>query len=344
MKKRRSLTFSLFLIVSFLIGCGIWAYLSPQQFDALVQLVRQRVTTTPETEVADDHLKPGEPAMDSSEVVSGNDLIRRSRQMMQEQLTSFSAEILQIIQTPEMSYSAKGAYVQTSRLQSRLEISMEIKGIQGHLLQVSNGQVVWTVREVKNLKPIRRVKQDEEFSGEEVRIERVDLKRLADFAGSQQISFGDPRFAREFLTGIPGLLAALEAEMDFKFVKKVALQGVPHFIIQGEWKIPPDQREFDDSFAAKVFAGEVPQRVRLYLRASDLMLVRYLCLKKRPDGNGWYAPLAMELSHIMTNESINPSIFQYSPAGDQVPKDVTHKYLDRLKKTFPLDSEDNQQD
>ncbi len=241
-----------------------------------------------------------------------------------------------------MSYSASGSYVQTSRLQSRLEIEMEIEGIKGHLLQVSNGQVVWTVREIKNLKQIRPVKHDEEFSGEELRIERVDLKRLTDFADSQNIALNDPQFAREFYTGIPGLLAALEAEMNFTFSKQVSLQGTPHYIIEGEWKVPIDEREFDDKFAAKVFAGEVPQRIRLYLRASDLMLARYLCMKKRPRGEGWYAPLAMELSNIVINKPVNPGLFNYSPAGDQVPKDITHTYLERLKKTFKINSENQQ--
>ena len=130
--------------------------------------------------------------------------------------------------------------------------------------------------------------------------------------------------------------------MNFTLIKQVALQGVAHYVLQGEWKIPVEQRQFSDKISEMAFAGEIPQRVRLYLRASDLMLARYICMKKRPEQNGWYAPLAMELSNIIINESINPVTFNYSPAGDQVPKDITHKYLDRLEKRFHLEAKTNQ--
>jgi len=342
MKKRHSLTLPALLIVSLLTGGGIWVYTSPQKLETLLQFVRQKVANKPAVQDIESKPTAGKQVSQLAQTINGNDLIRRSRQMMQEKISSFSADILQIIQTPEMNYSANGTYVQTSRLQSRLEIEMEIKGIQGHLLQVSNGQVVWTVREIKNLKQIRPVKHDEDFSGEELRIERVDLKHLADFAEAQNITTSDPRFAREFSRGIPGLLAALEAEMNFTLIKQVTLQGVAHYVIQGVWKIPVEQRQFSDKISEMAFAGEIPQRVRLYLRASDLMLARYLCMKKRPEEKGWYAPLAMELSNIIINEPITPSTFNFSPAGDQVPKDITHKYLDRLEKTFHVKVNTNQ--
>ncbi len=337
MKKLRSLTFPALILAASLVGVAVWISMSPEKLETLRQFAGQKSEKQPEIKGIESESSNDELASGSSQAVNGNSLVHRSRLMMQENIASFSAEILQIIQTPERTYQATGTYIQTSRLQSRLEINMEVKGIQGRLLQVSNGQVIWTVRELKNLQQIRPVSNKQDFSGLELRIERVDLKRLSDFAEAQNVPVTDPRFAREFSAGIPGLLAALEAEMNFTIIKQVTLQGVLHYIVQGEWKTPIDQRQFSDSFSAVAFAGEVPQRVRLYLRASDLMLARYLCLKKRSDGNGWIALLAMELSKIVINESVNPSTFHYSPTGDQVPKDVTHKYLGRLEKVFEVE-------
>lgn len=333
MNKLRKLTFPGLFALSALIGLGSWASTHPEKIQEHLPFLSPLVAkqSTPPAIASSEPL-----TSDSSQGIDANKLVHKSRLMMQDYSSSFSAEILQIIQTPETSYRATGTYTQASNFRSRLEVSMEIQGIKGRLLQVSDGQVIRIVRELKNLQQIRPASHEEEFSGEELHIEHVDLKRLFDFAKSANKSLQDPRFAREFLAGIPGLLAALEAEMNFKLLKQVLIQDEPHYVLQGDWKIPVEEREYADSFSSQVFSGEVPERIHIYLRVSDLMLVRYLCLKKRPRSNNWYAPLAMELSNIVINTDVQKIAFHWQPQGDQVSKDVTHKYLDRLKNTFQV--------
>ena len=333
MKKLPNLTFPGFLVVLVLLGLGCWAFTYPKNFQELLKL-SSKIAAKQATDPVTSANSPASSSIAGGK--NGNDLIQQARLMMQGQNSAFTADILQIIQTPETSYRATGTYAQTSDLRSRLEINMNIQGIQGRLLQVSNGQVSWIVRELKNLQQIRPANHEEAPPTEEVQIERIDLQRLYDFAQTENVSLQDPRFAREFASGIPGLLAAIEAEMDFTLIKRVAIQDIPHYVLQGEWKVPLDQKKFEDSLSAQIFAGAAPERIRIYLRASDLMLVRYMCLKKRPKGKGWYAPLAMELSNIVVNGDVSQIAFHWQPEGDQVSEDVTHKYLDRLQKVFQI--------
>ncbi len=100
MKKRRSLTLLMLISVSLLIAGGIWVYFAPDRFETVLQLVQQKIANKPEIKGKTSKIESKQGSSEDSRGINGNDLLRRSRQMMQERIASFSADILQIIQTP----------------------------------------------------------------------------------------------------------------------------------------------------------------------------------------------------------------------------------------------------
>jgi len=284
---------------------------NPQQ---LMQQFAQAWEGTPSEKVVD----PEERAL---QIREGNSLLRQARLLLTHNTSPVSASVLQIIQTPEETFRGTGKYWQAVDARCRLHLEMEIGETKGRMLQVSNGQVIWMVRDIVSPRA---------WEDRKLQIERVDLQRLADFAREAEITAQEPNVAREMQGGLPGLLSTLESLMNFRLIKRVALNQEACIVLEGEWKTDLDQ-EFDSDFAANVYFTTRPDKVRLFIREGDLFPLRYFCLKKRPDKAGYYAQLAMELTDVKRLTHVDPGIFNYRPPEDEVPNDITHEYLTRLE-------------
>lgn len=283
-----------------------------------------------------------DPALLAEKIREGNSLIRQSRLLLLHNMGPISAEVLQIIQTPTQSFRATGKYWQAPQSKSRLLVEMEIEKASGRILQVSNGQVIWSVREIASeadqaaraekskSEKSDNDKDDTEKPQNRLQIERVDLQRLSDFAKATGVDETGSQFAREMHSGLPGLLSSLEARMDFRAVKQVSINQQSCIVLEGEWKADIPENQLEDEFAVKVFQQSRPDLVRLFIRESDLFPMRYLCLKQHPDRSGYYAQLAMELTEVTQLPNLDPSMFNYRPPDEQVPNDITHEYLSRI--------------
>ncbi len=272
-----------------------------------------------------------DPAQLAEKIREGNSLIRQSRLLLLHNMGPISAEVLQIIQTPTQSFRATGKYWQAPQSKSRLLVEMEIDKASGRILQVSNGQVIWSVREITS-EADRTAKTDSDKPPQRLQIERIDLQRLSDFTKVTGADETESRVAREMQSGLAGLLSSLEARMDFRAVKQVSINQQSCIVLEGEWKADISENESEYEFAVKVFQQARPDLVRLFIRESDLFPMRYLCLKQHPDRSGYYAQLAMELTEITPLPNLDPSMFNYRPPDEQVPNDITHEYLSRLEK------------
>ncbi len=216
---------------------------------------------------------------------------------------------------------------------------MNVSGITGKLLQVSNGQVIWQIEENHVLadEEAEAKVSDKESANNGLKVQRVDLQRILQFAHNAGIDVDRPEIARETQGGLPGLLAALEAEMDFRLIRKVSRQQETFLLLEGAQKPAFKQRQNENHKVARVVKQNAPDRVRLYLREDNLLPIRYICLKKKPGQEGWYAPLALELSEIVQNTVIDSSLFNYRAPDAHVPNDVTHEYLRRLEASLAVD-------
>lgn len=328
MKNLRSLTGVLLLLAVCTAGAGAWLYRHPEDLPRWRQTLEGLLPG-----VFAKSLQPEAEQENTTDILAaiaeGNRILREARLRLSHTGSSLSANLLQMIQTPEQTYRGTGRFVQSTQGKSLFEVRMEMNGLVGSMTQVSNGQVIWLIQELQ-ASPASENSSPEGFSREQV-IDRVDLQRVQGYALDFKVSPQDPRIAKETLGGIAGLLASLEHRMDFQLLKKVRLQDEPLLVLQGEWKISPNARSYSDSFVAQVAQAGVPDRVRLYLRERDLLPIRYICLKRHPRANSWYAPLAIELTDIVQDAIVDSSLFNYRPPADQVPNDITHQYLHRLE-------------
>ena len=270
-----------------------------------------------------------DPAEAERKISQGNQLVRQSRQLLLHNTEPLTADILQILQTPGQSYRASGQYWQAPQDRSRMLIEMEVDQTHGRLLQVSNGQVIWTVRDLTPSTSLNQ--QTEEDEPQRMRIDRVDTQRIAEEAAQLlPPATADAPPVWEMHGGLPGLMLSLERHLDFQIIREVTIHGDLCFVLEGIWKTHEANSsgwfELTDSFLKMR-----PDRIRLFIRQADLFPVRYLFLKQHPERAGFYAPLAMEVTNIQHQPELDPSLFLYRPPEDQVPNDVTHEYLARLQ-------------
>ena len=348
MKYLRSLTWPLAVTFLLLLAAGTWFALQPAQATQWLSFLppgwRPEWEALSQTSEA-----PEDEANRQLAIAQGNRLLQQARFRWMRYSGSLTASVLQILQTPDQTFQATGRYAQASNGKSRLEVEMRLPGVTGRLWQISDGQVVWQIQEFQLPAQAAQLKYigstelpppGDDGTVRDRRIDRVDLQRIMQYAQSLGLTLDDPRIAREMLGGLAGLLAALEQEMDFRLVKKVALEQETFFILEGEWKQPLASKSYQNSTYALAAFQANPDKIRIYLRENDLLPVRYVCLKKKPNQRDWYTPLAMELTDIRKNDNTDSTLFNYSPAEDLVPNDITHEYLQRLQTTFAPEETD----
>jgi len=277
-------------------------------------------------------------AAEAEAIAAGNHLVRISRNHLLDRTAGLSANVLQIVQTPEQTYRGTGRFLQSADGKSRLEVQMDIGGVSGDVTQIANGQVIWFIQRV-NLPPTGKKSADtndnKPVGPEEIlSIERVDTRRITQHAVNAGMNMEDPRIWREALGGWCGLLASLESDMNFRIIKRTQMQGEEFVVLEGEWKVSWNDRDFGSEFVSGVARGAAPDKVRLYLRQRDWLPVRYICLKRREEG-GWFAPLALEMTDINEQAQIDPAEFTFRPDVDEVPNDVTHEYIARVVASVP---------
>lgn len=329
MKNPRRLTGPMALLGLLLFGGGLWLWKHPEP---LLRHAPGLARMLPG--IGDRATQPASGPEDEETrlraIAAGNQLVRQARLKLTQRQTSLTAQVLQIVQTRERTYRGTGRFVQSSLGKSLLEIETDIDGLIGSMKQVSNGQVIWQIQELRG-EP--RTSAEDSDQREEL-IDRIDLQRLQRFAEVHEVAPLDPRLAKETQGGLAGLLASLECLMDFRLLKKVRLADETLLVLQGDWKVTPYDRNYANQFVADVARAGSPDRVRLYLRERDLLPVRYVCLKRPRHSSSWIIPLAMELTDINPDAVIDPSLFNYRPTAEQVPNDITHQYLQRLETLF----------
>lgn len=332
MKNLRNLTSPVFLLLAAVAALAGWvACDSAAQTQCRKWLAQVTGTDAPEPEE-----NPENEAEKAEAIAAGNHLVRIARDNLFARTAGLTANVLQIVQTPEKTYRGTGRFLQSADGKSRLEVQMNIDDVSGDVTQIANGQVIWFIQRV-TLPPTKKgATEDGEPIGAEERlsIERVDTRRITQHAVNAGMNMEDPRIWREALGGWCGLLASLESDMNFRIIKHTQMQGEEYVVLEGEWKVSWDERNFGSEFVDGVARGAAPDKVRLYLRQRDWLPVRYICLKRKEKG-GWFAPLALEMTDLNEQARIDPAEFTFRPGVDQVPNDVTHEYIARVTACVP---------
>jgi len=238
---------------------------------------------------------------------------------------SIQAEIRQTIVVGNRRVKAHGRYFQLSKLKRRIELEIKLGTHQnattGSLLQVSNGQTLWTQQRIGN-KP-----------GELPRVTRRNVRQILNTAKEQE-SISEAVLVQELgMGGLPGLLASLEKAMTFSSVEQETIKGKTFTVLKGTWN--KELMELFKRPAQGKPAGRLPQHVpdavHIYLDPAHKMFPRRILYWKHDLRRDVLSPmLTIDFTNIKLNVALDESLFEYQEPEKVIVQDITDEYVRRL--------------
>lgn len=272
---------------------------------------------------------PGAPA-DPAQQRSAAAELTRARDLILKYST-IQAQVVETVAISDRRYKAEGRYLQSSQKTNgwhmRLELALKVGDSEGSLLEVCDGDVLWTSTLVDSG---RKSGNNEKKEQSLVRRNVTQILEAARKHGGQV----EARTISELgLGGIPGLLAAMEQEMTFSGMKDDTLRGVPVVVIEGTWTegftarlLTPQQRA-----QSALLPPFVPDSVQIFIDRSTGFPHRLLYLKKLPGRTKQRPMLIFDFINVAINEPIDNTEFAYEPPSGVQPVELTKFYLDRLE-------------
>ena len=260
------------------------------------------------------------PGSDDSE---GSALLRQAREKLGSYRT-LRAKMSETVAFGPRRFKAEGSYIQGPDNRVRVDLAVAIGENKGRLLQVSGGDVLWTVYDL----------------GGKPRVTRRDINQILAAVGpSRDKAY---QLAELGLGGLQALLASIEQSIAFEPPFEAEIEGRKFFVLQGEWKQEirtAFQQQMQQAQPQQPPAGTVlplpphiPELVRLYLDAETLFPYRIRYLKRGATPGAEPTPLlTLDFRDIVVNASIDPSEFRYTPPSGVDVADVTSHYLQQLR-------------
>lgn len=240
--------------------------------------------------------------------------------------SSIRASLVEAVSIADRGFKAEGRYLQSSLKPNdwhlRLELSLKLGTNEGHLLEVCDGEVLWTRHEIG----IGKKKEQQ--------ITRRNVTQILEAARKLGTNTEANLIKSLGLGGIPELLASLEREMKFSSLKEETLRDRTVFVIQGSWNEVAGKRWLGDPEKRDknaVFPIFVPDEVRVFLDRETGFPLRLLYTKKIPDRDVMRPMLTLDFLDIALNEPIDAREFEYEPPDRVSPIEITPMYLEQLK-------------
>jgi hypothetical protein len=281
--------------------------------------------------VFQDDKPPSEAASDPKQRASLE--LKRAREQMLK-FSSVSANIVESISMMERSFKAEGRYLQTALKPNdwhmRLQLMVKLGDTTGSLMEVCDGEVLWTRTEIDfGKKRERKERRDTVLTRRNVAEIMTAARRAIDEKNQSVL------IASLGLGGLPALIAAVEQDMRFTDVKEDTLRDRPVLVIHGTWT---------DSFASKLrgpanqpgqppsslLPANVPDAVSVYLDRETSFPHRILYLKRIPGRKVQRPMLTLDFMDVVLNEQINPGEFDYEPPKGVTPVEQTKQFVDML--------------
>lgn len=267
-------------------------------------------------------LVPDEPQSssdDQDELPSPTAVLNNARKQLLKN-KSISARLVETITIVDRTLKAEGRYLQTALKTNdwhmRLEMAVKIGESTGSLLEVCNGEVLWTRTDIDS------GRKKERKDAHDSTITRRNVSEIMSAAKK----LGDPKtetglIASFGLGGLPGLIAAIEQDMKLTSVKEDSLNGHPVYIVQGTWNEaflkkmgPPGAQP-----ASLLMLPGIPESMRIYVDRETGFPHRFLYLKKVPGRDVFRSVLTLDFVDVALDEPINPAEFDYkAPEGAPV--------------------------
>jgi outer membrane lipoprotein-sorting protein len=227
---------------------------------------------------------------------------------------SIKAKLTETVALSNRKFTAHGSYFQGrgSDLKLRLEFQVKLGDTEGALLEVCDGQVLWTRHNV----------------GGEIRITRRDVRQILQAAAEH--GFGDHLITVELgFGGLPGLFAAVEDSVIFDDYKETTLDDRKWIVLEGGWK-PALLKLWQGGKPNAPLPEYVPTRIRVYLDGESLFPRRILYLNHNAE-KVLRPVVRLDFTEIEVDTAIPAEKFQFMPPNGIFPEDLTSQFLDRIK-------------
>ena len=261
----------------------------------------------------DDSSKEGSVDAPGAELPEAKTVLDQARQRLLRYQT-IKAKLTETVALSSRRFTVNGSYLQGSGadLKLRLEFQTKLGDTEGSILEVCDGQVLWTRHHV----------------GEEVRISRRDvrqiLKAAADNGYTDNLVTVDLGFG-----GLPGLFASIEQSMQFDQFQEDTADDHKLTVIEGGWRAHM-LKGWQGNKPKAPLPDYVPSRVRIYFDSESLFPRRILYLSRNAEQR--LRPMvSLDFTDVETDIEIPASKFKFAPPDGVFPDDLTSKYLDQIK-------------
>ena len=222
---------------------------------------------------------------------------------------SVKAEIAEVVTIGNRKIRLKGKYLQGADLQLRFEYEVNVGGTRGSLLEVCDGQILWTYYEV----------------GKQKRVSRRSVRQILEGAG------GGPEhllIAEIGLGGLPGLLASIQRAISFDKQWEQDADGQTFVVVEGTWK--PDVRaKFLGANPKETdpLPRHVPDRIRVYYDQKHMFPRRILYLKLDPQSRTHHPMVKLDFQKVEWDVKLDEKAFKYTPPENVPREDMTEHYV-----------------
>ncbi len=234
-----------------------------------------------------------------------------------DRLISYRSVEAQMVETVDLGlrrFRLKGSYLQGTDLKLRLEYDLLVGNTEAHLVEVCDGQILWTHQKI----------------GDEERVTRRNVRQILTAASSAGKTPQNLLTAELGLGGLPGLLAGIQKSVQLEKQWDQDVNEQTFVVIEGGWK-----KNFRSKFLGpdpdpnQPLPAFVPDQVRIYFEQESLFPRRILYLKHSEDGTR-RPMVTLDFVDVRWDVELAEDAFDYTPPEKVARQDVTQAYINRF--------------
>ncbi|MGZ0171825.1 MAG: LolA family protein [Planctomycetales bacterium] len=236
---------------------------------------------------------------------------------------SVQAEMFETVDLGLRRFRMKGSYLQGTDLKLRLEYDLLVGNTEAHLVEVCDGQILWTHQTI----------------GTDEKVTRRNVRQILTAASSAGKTPQNLLTAELGLGGLPGLLAGIQKSLQLEKQWEQDVNEQTFVVIEGGWK-----KAFRSKFLGpdpdpkQPLPAFVPDQVRIYFEQESLFPRRILYLKRSEDGGTRRPMVTLDFVNVRWDVELADDAFNYTPPEKVARQDVTQAYINRFAPPKPDDA------
>ena len=286
---------------------------------------------TPPAEESQETAQPVEQETVTAHNEEALGLLRQARSELFKR-ESIQADMSQRATLGNYRFVSSGKYLAGTGFRTRVEYFVELGDMQGQFLEVCDGQILHTRREISKKQPAA--------AGETPQIElsRRDIQKILKET-QQYLDLSEPkataamRAAEIGIGGLPAMLASLERTFLFDEIRYEEENGMPVAIIQGHWNtLEQETLQANLGTMMTQVVQFLPDRVLVTFRTEDSFPVRIQYLKQLAQDRKAFRPiLTLDFSNIQLDKPIPTRAFSYLAPPGMEERDETAVFIETIK-------------